>query len=100
MTNRQKCLENIKMIINEFNHLHDKVKYQVKVDEKDFTDSNKLLGEILYIIKELEYDGFGEKEFTQPKQKIGTIFNTFEELESAIIRTEVRDALRKIDNVK
>jgi hypothetical protein len=100
MTNREKCLENLKLIINEFNHLYDKVKYQVKINENDFKDANKSLGEIMLILKELEYDGFGEKEFTQPKQKIGTRFNTFDELESAIIRTEVRDALRKNDNIK
>lgn len=69
MTNRQKCLENLKLIINEYNHLYDKVKYQVKINENDFKDANKSLDEIMPILKEIEIDGFGEQEFIRSKNE-------------------------------
>lgn len=96
MTNREKCIENLKGVINEVEWVHDKVKNHIPVTHKDFCDSSKLLGEIMHIIKELECNGCGEEEFIQPKPEVGTRFNSFEELELAIVRAEVRDALRRI----
>lgn len=97
MTNREKCIENLKGVINEVEWVYDKVKNHIPVTHNDFCDSGKLLGEIMYIIKELECNGCGEEEFIQPEPEIGTRFNSIEELELAVVRTEVRNALRKID---
>lgn len=96
MTNRKKCIENLKGVINELEWVYDKVKNHIPVTHKDFCDSSKLLKEIMYIIKELECNSCGEDEFIQIKPEAETKLNSIEELELAIIRTnEVIDAIQK-----
>ena len=73
MTNREKCIENLKGVINELEWVYDKVKNHIPVTHKDFCDSSKLLMEISYIIKELECNGCGEEEFIQPEIETSSI---------------------------
>ena len=63
MTNRQKCYENLAFISNVFKDISIDVLNKEVIDDEVWDLAAKHLQEIMHIVKILEHDGIGEKEY-------------------------------------
>ena len=63
MTNRQKCYENLAFISNVFKEMSIDVLNKEIIDDEEWSLAAKHLDEIKHVVKILEHDGIGEKEY-------------------------------------